>query len=174
MTHRTRVRLWLVGAALTAPHCDIVFPPGRLPAPLAFRGCFRGTITEPAGGELTIILDRPADDSGLSLSGCAAATVPVFQATLAGMVLQDQQTQARLTAMSQGRPAFVLLVERQGDTSSTTLTVVNESQMPFRLAPDLPRCAAPTTCADLGITQPFASRELHLGSALPLTPRGAP
>jgi hypothetical protein len=159
VTRRVLLGLALIAAAVAGLDCDIVFPPADAPPTLGFTGCFRGAISEPAGaGELTIVLQRPTgNDNDFSLTGCLVGTDPAFQATLAGMVLEDQQTQARFTAMPQGRPSFVLLVERQPPEGGiASLAVVNESGVPFLRAQDLPRCAADTTCADLGVPLPFS------------------
>jgi hypothetical protein len=50
-----------------------------------------------------------------------------------------------------------VLVTRQpaGDEEATGLTIVNESNVPFKLAQDVPRCAMPVTCENLGLPQPF-------------------
>lgn len=164
------MRRFLLGAAMIVAafaglDCEVIFRPQGSPTSASrFAGCFRGPITEPAGlgGQLTIVLEPASGTTdGLSLAGCATATEPRFDASLAGTVLDDR-TQARLIAMPQARPSFVLRVDRQPpDDDATTVTVVNESSMPFDAAADLPRCAAQTTCADLGIVLPF-------------TPGGAP
>lgn len=160
MIRRVLLGAALIGASLIGLDCELVFPPAGAPQPpnQYFAGCFRGPVAEPAGtAELTIVLDRAPEAGSLSLVGCLVDTEPRFDAALAGMVLDDR-TQARFTVMPQGRPAFVLRVERQPPESSNavTLTLVNETGIPFVRAPDLPRCtASPMTCVELGIPQAF-------------------
>jgi hypothetical protein len=76
---------------------------------------------------------------------------------MGGSVLKDDRTQARFFVMpDRGRPSFVLLVTRQpAEGNATALTLTNESEMPFRTAQGVPRCATAVTCADLGIPQNF-------------------
>lgn len=157
MIRRILLGAALIGASLSRLDCQLVFPahPPAIREP--FLGCFRGAITEPASqGEITIVLEPPPEGDSTSLLGCITSTEPRFDATMAGMVLEDR-TQARFAVMPQGgRPSFVLLVTRQPlEGDATGLTLVNESNMPFKRAQDLPRCAATTTCAGLGIPQPF-------------------
>ena len=158
MTRRVLLGAALILASLSRLNCDKVFvinipPVIREP----FLGCFKGPITEPAGaGVVTIVLENPPAGDGVSLLGCLTATEPAFDATMAGMVLDDR-TQARFAVMPQGgRPSFVLLVTRQpAEGNAMTLTLVNESDTPFKSAPDLPRCSPTLTCADLGLAQAF-------------------
>jgi len=156
------MRRWLLGIALVAAslsrlNCDLVF---KLKDPIIrgpFLGCFKGAITEPTGqGEITIVLEAAPGDDTSNMLGCMTSIQPLFDATMTGAVLEDG-TQARFAVMPQGgRPAFVLLVSRQpAQGNATGLTLVNESDMPFKRAQDLPRCATTVTCADLGISQPF-------------------
>lgn len=62
--------------------------------------------------------------------------------------------------MPQNRPAFAMTVVRQPPDrgeQAITVTLFNESRFPFESALDLPRCVAPTTCADLSISVPFVA-----------------
>ena len=153
---RPSVRRTLLGAALACAAFGgldcLSIPPA--PSVVRFTGCFQGGIAEPAGqGNLRIVLEDMRD---VALQGCLVGRDPAFQATFAGSVLEPD-TQARLTAMSPGGPSFTLLVEREppDQANAQTLTVRNETGMPFVLAPDLARCPAATTCDDLGIALPF-------------------
>lgn len=154
----------LIGAAFAGLDCNQIFGlheteinrPNK-----TFAGCFRGPITEPAGpGVLTIVLVA-SPEATVNLEGCMQASDPRFDATVAGFVqgkLGEPQAEALVTVMPQGRPAFALTVERQPPVrfeDAITVTLVNETGFPFKRAATLPRCAAPTTCADLGIAVPF-------------------
>ena len=158
MIRRVLLGLAFTGAAFAGLDCELFFPPSGSPAASLFAGCFTGPITEPAGPGrlLTIVLQKaPGATDGLSLTGCVTATEPRVAAALAGMVLEDR-TQARVIAMQQGRPPFVLLVRRRpASGNATTVGITNESGMPFVSAPDLPRCSPEMSCDDLGITQAF-------------------
>jgi hypothetical protein len=148
---RALLGLSLAGAAFGGLDC-LSIPPA--PSVSRFMGCFQGDIGEPAAqGSLRIVLEEMND---VALQGCLVGRTPEFQATFAGSVLQPD-TQARLVAMSPGGSSFTLLVEREppDNADAVTLTVRNETGTPFVLAPDLPRCPAPTTCDDLGIALPF-------------------
>ena len=155
------IRRVLLGAAIIAVslsrlNCDLVFTVDPDPLRNEFLGCYAGLVTEPAnGGRLTLVLEvPPGAKDGSNLGGCLIGQEPRFDATLTGVVLEDH-TQARLAVMPQGRPAIVVLVTRQPpEGNATDVSLVNESNVPFKQAA-LPRCPAPTTCADLGIAQVF-------------------
>lgn len=152
----------LIGAAFAGLDCNQIFGlnPTTLDRPNKFfAGCFTGPITEPASpGVLTIVFEAPPEAT-VSLEGCMQGTDPRFDAVHAGFVLGDsaeKRTQALVAVLPQGRPAFAVLVEGQPPgAGAMTVTLVNETGFPFRRAANLPRCAAPTTCADLGIAVPF-------------------
>ena len=99
MIRRILLGAAIVGASLSRLNCQLVFqfdgPAIRQP----FLGCFQGALTEPAGGQLTVVLEPGPEGDGASLLGCITATDPRFSATLAGGVLKDATTQARLTAL---------------------------------------------------------------------------
>jgi hypothetical protein len=148
---RALLGLSLGGLAFGGLDC-LSIPPA--PWVVRFTGCFQGAVAEPAGqGSLRIVLEEMND---VALQGCVVGRDPEFQATFAGSVLEPD-TRARLMAMSPGGSSFTLLVERQppDNANAVTLTIRNETGTPFVLAPDLPRCAASTTCDDLGISLPF-------------------
>ena len=152
------IRRFLLGAALVAAslsrlNCDLVFPLTE-PINLPFLGCFKGAVTDPPGGQVTIVLE--GGESGGSMVGCFQLTDPSTDATIAGEVLKDR-TQARFDVMPIGRPLFVLLVTRQPeDGDATEVDLVNESAGGFfRRADDLARCATPLTCEELGLAQNF-------------------
>jgi hypothetical protein len=157
MIRRILLGAAIVGASLSRLNCQLVFqydgPETRQP----FLGCFQGAFTEPAGGQLTIVLEPGAEGDPASLVGCMTATDPRFSATLAGGVVKDLTTQARLMATPDGnRDPFVLRVVREpAEGNATALTLVNENDMPFKRARDLQRCAPARTCADLGSEQNF-------------------
>jgi hypothetical protein len=161
---RVVLGLALIGAAFAGLDCNQIFGLREtvLDRPnLFFEGCFRGPTTDPVGqGELTIILVADPEAT-VSLEGCIQGANPVFVATHAGFVLGDsaeERTHALVTVLPQGRPAFALAVQGQPPGSEAqTMTLVNESGFPFRRAENLARCAAPTTCADLGISVPFVA-----------------
>lgn len=158
MIRRILLGAALVGASLSRLNCQLVFPhEGAGPAPRdPFLGCFKGAITEPAGGEVTVVLELPPAGDAVSVIGCMTATEPRFDATMAGMVLEDR-TQARFIVMPIGRPSFVLLVTRQpADGDATGLDLLNEGVGGFFSSADgIPRCATTVTCVDLGLQQNF-------------------
>jgi hypothetical protein len=160
MIRRILLGAALVGASLSRLNCQFVFryesdePAIRQ----RFLGCFRGAITEPAGGEATVVLELPPAGGGDDdLIGCM--TTPAFNATMAGSVEEKDRTQASFRVMPAGRPQFVLLVTRQpADGDATELDLLNESAGGFfRSADDIPRCApgTPQTCAELALPQNF-------------------
>jgi hypothetical protein len=159
MIRRILLGAAIIGASLSRLNCDLVFTVDVEVTRQPFLGCFKGAITEPAtAGELTIVLEPPGpgiEDGGI-VGGCMTATDPSFSASMTGQVLEDE-TQARFAVMPDGgRPSFVLLVTRQPEEgNATVLTLVNESNMPFQKADEVPRCATTVTCADLGLSQSF-------------------
>jgi hypothetical protein len=161
MTRRTVIGVALIGAAFAGLDCNQIFGLKKLgalrPAEF-FEGCFSGPVTEPAGqGQITIILVAPPEATA-SLEGCMQGTNPAFVASVAGFADEEDFSRALVTAMPQGRPAFAVDIERKPPDvgeDALTMTLVNETEFPFRRAQDLPRCAVETTCADLGIAVPF-------------------
>jgi hypothetical protein len=148
----------LVAASLSRLHCQLILRYEVAEIRQPFLGCFQGAITEPPAGQITVVLEKPpTEGEGETLIGCLRATDPRFSATMAGGVLKEATTQARLSAVPDGgRPAFVVLVTREpSEGNATALTVVNETDMPFKRARSLPRCAPALTCADLGTEQNF-------------------
>jgi hypothetical protein len=161
MIRRALLGLALVGAAFAGLDCNQIFglkELGALRPAEFFEGCFSGPVTEPAGqGDLTIILVAPPEATA-SLEGCMQSTNPPFVATVAGFANEEDFSQALVTVMPQGRPAFAVAMERKPPDvgeAALTMTLINESGFPFERAQDLPRCPAETTCADLGIPVPF-------------------
>lgn len=160
---RTLAALGILAAVIAWANCDLVFP---LDPPIAvsntfFEGCFEGAITEPAGGgKLRIILDTTDATNGFMLSGCLDMGLPAGAelATFTGNVEAEELQLATLMAVrTAGGASFSFRVTRQptGSVIASTVDVSNFVGAPFVLAPALPRCVQPTTCADLGLSLPF-------------------
>jgi hypothetical protein len=95
---------------------------------------------------------------GNIMVGCIAST-DEFRATIAGNVIEENETQAQFTVTPIGREVFNIRVTRQpAEGTATGVDIVNESGDVgfFRSAEDLPRCATTVTCEGLGLPQTFA------------------
>ncbi len=123
-----------------------------------FEGCFAGATTDPAGGQVTVILDAPdGTEDAETMTGCLQLQIgPAVLATLVGDVEDDARADALLTVTpTNGRPPFNLRAVRQpaDQTNAVTLDLSDEGGAPFSSANGLARCAM--TCADLGLPMAF-------------------
>lgn len=132
-------------------------PPGDF-----FEGCFEGPTTAPAGGRVRVIL-YPVDPANYCprLDGCMQYRVGLGEtvlAALSGHVRSEPTNESDLIGAVPGTTSsFNVLAARQppGESAAMTMDLWDEGGAPFTSALGLARCAAPVTCADLGLRMPF-------------------
>jgi len=157
---RTLLAAGVLGATLAWANCQLVFPADAPVRNKFFFGCYEGGITDPAGGgKVKLILEPDPADNRSNMTGCLEFDVGLGTelTTLAGAV-EEVDELARLEGAAVGvRPEFTIRVTRQpaGQVDATTVEVANFIAAPFNLAEGLIRCAATTTCEELGLEVPF-------------------
>lgn len=150
----------ILAAVLLWANCDLVFRLERPDETPSFIGCFAGQVTDPPdGGKLRLVLEQVGSGNSVMISGCLESSVGL--AAISGAIEEDDSQRARFSAMpTGGGGAFTFRVIRQpaGNVIPTSIDVENVNLSPFNSALGLPRCAPAetVTCADLGVTLPFA------------------
>ncbi|MEZ5332188.1 MAG: hypothetical protein R2991_09095 [Thermoanaerobaculia bacterium] len=120
-----------------------------------------GATKERREGQVTLVLTAPGPGDSETLTGCLALRGASLAAVLVGDVDDQTREEAALSVTVPATGAmFGLRAVRApaGSVDATSIRLSDAGGAPPELAAtgDLLRCAVPVTCADLGLSMPFA------------------